>query len=75
MATGLLESLQTCFYIIMHCLMLNLTRLVWNQNYEIDVVFNGIEDQYFFELSTCSFENLCLSDSHEVEGFASDFER
>lgn len=38
--TRFLEVLQTGFYIIVHCLILDLTRLVWNQNYEIDVVFN-----------------------------------
>lgn len=39
-AARFLETLQTGFYIIVHCLILNLTWLVWNQNYEIDIVFN-----------------------------------
>jgi len=38
--TCLFEVFQTGFYIIVHSLICNLTWLVWNQNYEINVVFN-----------------------------------
>jgi hypothetical protein len=73
-ATRFLETLQAGFYIIVHRLILNLTCLVWNQNYEINVVFNRVKYQYLFELGTCASENFCLSNSHEIKGFATNFE-
>lgn len=38
--TCFFEVLQAGLYINVHCLIVNLTCLVWNQNYEINVVFN-----------------------------------
>jgi hypothetical protein len=71
--TRFLEVLQTDFNIIVHGLICNLTWLVRNQNYEINVVFNRVKYQYFFKLSTCTSENICLSDSHEIIGFSTNF--
>jgi len=75
MTTRFMEVLQTEFYIIVHCLSCNFIFLVWNQNYEINVVFNRIEYYNFFELSTCTSENICLSNSHEIIGFSTNFKR